>query len=380
MTLPEIQVAAWQRRLFAVLQEFFQRAYGCGINSVPNTGAFGDWIRANARRFAERAPAAYTWAYDQLTDLYEESRKAGVFGLGKKLGGVKLVLGGSSRFTQSHLAAVTKMVLYADTVLIPDPILPWIESPRTEERFRHVLMAENAFMLLHLKPLVDADLPYPPIVVFPSWEKTLEVQDAQTRESQQALLVGVLSDALGHSFDSLDAVEFFVRDRAGEFLGLVDERKLLIGPGGQPGDSLATSIRLYREEIQQWRSSDHQKRLAKLSDSAFVFNGLCERIGPMYHLFENAEELIANPLMPLAVHWYYYRLCSRFFEHRLQKLALLDPRVMAEMQALENTNLEWLGTIPIDALLNSGSEVRTISSAPGCATTPRVYRKHRSTI
>jgi hypothetical protein len=161
----------------------------------------------------------------------------------------------------------------------------------------------------------------------------------------------VLSDALGHSFDSFDAVEFFVRNRAGEFLGLVDERKLLVGPGGQPGDSLATSIRLYREEIQQWRSSDHQKRLAKLSDSAFVFNGLCERIGPMYHLFENAEELIANPLMPLAVHWYYYRLCSRFFEHRLQKLALLDPRVMAEMQALENTTFEWLGMVPIDALV-----------------------------
>jgi hypothetical protein len=46
---------------------------------------------------------------------------------------MKLVLGGSSRFLESQLNAVRQLLLYADTVLIPDPILPWIEVDRSEE-------------------------------------------------------------------------------------------------------------------------------------------------------------------------------------------------------------------------------------------------------
>jgi len=61
-----------------------------------------------------------------------------------------------------------------------------------------------------------------------------------------------------------------------------------------------------------------------MPDAVFALHSLCERIGPMYHLLENAEELSANPLMPLAVHSFYYGLCARFFEHRLNKLGLLD--------------------------------------------------------
>ena len=186
VTTPESEIAQWQRQLFEILEEFFERAHGCGITAVPSMGAFGDWIRANSEKFASRALVAYSWLYDQLAPFYEESRKSGIFGLAGRSGGSKLVLGGSSRFMRPQLNAVKKMVLYADTILIPDPILPWVESPRSEERFRDVLLAQNAFLLLHLKPLVDADLPYPPIVLFPSWEKTLELQDRQTREGQIA--------------------------------------------------------------------------------------------------------------------------------------------------------------------------------------------------
>jgi hypothetical protein len=351
VTTPESEIVLWQRRLFGILDEFFERAYGCGIAAVPEVDAFGDWIRANAEKFGSRGAEAHTWLYDQLARFYEESRNAGMFELAGRLGGAKLVLGGSSRFMNPQLGAVRKMVLYADTILIPDPILPWVESPRSEERFRDVLLAQNAFVLLHLKPLVDADLPYPPIMVFPSWEKTLELQDRQTREGQLALVTGVLGDSFGHSFGSFDEVAAFAQDRSDDFLRLADQKQLLIGPGGKPGQSLQTSIRLYREDIDRWRSTDYKKQIRRLSDAEFVLNGLAERIGPMYHLFENATELIANPMMPLAVHWYYYRLCSRFFEHRLQRLGLLEQKVITEIEALESPSLDWLGNITIDALV-----------------------------
>jgi len=347
---PEIELARWQRRYFQILDEFFRRAYASPIDTVEPS--FGDWIRTNATRFAATGAPAYAWVYDELARYYEEARAAGLFGLGSQLGGVKLVVGGSSRFTESHLASVRKMVLYGDTILIPDPILPWIESPRIEERFSHVLMAENVFFLLHLKPLVDADLPYPPIVVFPSWEKTLEAQDPQTQEGQLALATGVLSTELGHAFDSFEQLSEFARNHSPEFLASVDQRKLFIGPGGQVGDSLEVALKLYREDIQRWRSTQYQEQVEALAPAGLVLNGLCDRIAPMYHLFENAEELIANPMMPLAVHWHYFRLCSRFFEHRLRKLGLLDESAIAQIAALEVPAHKWLGDLSIDDLVH----------------------------
>ena len=41
-------------------------------------------------------------------------------------------------------------------------------------------MLQAAHALLHLKPIVDADLPHCPVFVFPSWEKLLEDTDPQT--------------------------------------------------------------------------------------------------------------------------------------------------------------------------------------------------------
>ena len=349
MGSPEVELARWQRRFFQILEEFFKRAYGSGINAV--TPSFGEWVRQNANRFASNAPSAYAWVHDELTRYYNEVPGAGIAGLRTQLGGVKLVLGGSSRFTSSHLSSVRKMLLYADTIFIPDPILPWIESQRTEERFRDVLAAESAFELLHLKPLVDADLPYPPVVVFPSWEKSLEAKDDQTRAGQQALVTGVLSTELGRSFATFEELGAFARDASADFLRLVDEKKLLIAPGGQIGDSLQTSIQLYRDSIQRWRSREYQEQIDALSTAGFVFNGLCERIGPMYHLLENAEELIANPMMPLAVHWHYFQLCSRLFERRLKDLGLLQEETVAEIRSLETPSHRWLGDLPMDGLV-----------------------------
>jgi len=349
VTAPEVEVARWQRTFFNMLEEFFARAYKTDIYAI--TPNFGAWIRTNVTHFGPTLASGYQWIFDQLAEYYEETRKAGVFGLGKRLGGVKLVLGGSSRFNEAQLSSVRKMVLYSDTILIPDPILPWIEAQREEERFRDVLMAENAYYLLHLKPLIDADLPYPPVVVFPSWEKTLEAQDPQTKEGQELLVTGVLSVELGCKFGNFSELLTFASDKPSEFLTGVDQKRLLVGPGGKPGAPLETSLRLYEEEIHRWRSAEHQKWISKLSPSKLVLNGLLERIEPMYHLFENAEELVANPMLPLEVHWHYYRLCSRFFEKRLNDLGLLEERVMAEIQALEAPSHEWLGDLPIKDLV-----------------------------
>ena len=132
------------------------------------------------------------------------------FRAAQTLGGLKLSLGGQSYFGQSQLNSVTSSLLYADSVLIPDPILPWLESARQDERFRHVKLLQATFVMLHLRPLVDANLLFPACIVFPSWEKSLEEHDLSTWQRSSQLVADFIAHFVNRSLQSYDDVIDFV--------------------------------------------------------------------------------------------------------------------------------------------------------------------------
>jgi len=152
------RIVAIQRELFGILEESFLRITGCKPTEFATFDTFDEVIRQGAQKLAKRAPEAFVYAHTALSAFYS-TRGTELYDELKKMGGLSFVLGGSSRFLGSQFASVRKMVLYADTILIPDPILPWVEDPRPEERFRDVLFLQSVFALLHLKPLIDTDLP-----------------------------------------------------------------------------------------------------------------------------------------------------------------------------------------------------------------------------
>lgn len=162
ISAPEVELARWQRRYFQILEEFFRRAYESTLDAVEPS--FGDWVRTNAIRFASTGPAAHAWVHDELARYYEQSRGTGFFTLGTQLGGVKLVLGGSGCFTESHLASVRKIVLEADTIFIPDPILPWVESARLRKKGTDVCSCLGGGRGSRL-----AEMPRQGRVVVPNW-------------------------------------------------------------------------------------------------------------------------------------------------------------------------------------------------------------------
>jgi len=100
----------------------------------------------------------------------------------------------------TQLDAVRRLILYADTVLIPDPVFVWIETPRPEERFSHIQLLEAMFFLLRLKSLVDCASAYPPVIVFPSFERTLAQQDIATQAELEQFYLDVYSPLLGQRF------------------------------------------------------------------------------------------------------------------------------------------------------------------------------------
>lgn len=165
---------ASQREFFDLLAEFFTRATG---SKTPDEFAasardFDNRGRREAYTLGPRHFEASSWFYPQISDFYDRVGKR-TFGEARQFGGLKFVVGGSSEFRDSHFDGVRNALLYADTILIPDPVLPWIESARAEERFRDVLLLRQVFSLLRLRPLVEADIAYPAVFVFQSGRRHL---------------------------------------------------------------------------------------------------------------------------------------------------------------------------------------------------------------
>jgi hypothetical protein len=361
------RIAVIEREFFGILDEFFLRATGSNPTEFATFDSFGTTVRREAQKLGTRGPDAYSYAYQALSAFYK-SNGIELFREAKKLGGLNFVLGGSSRFLESQFASVRKVVLYADTVLIPDPILPWIENPRAEERFRNVLFLQSAFVLLHLKPLVDADLPYPAVIVFPSYEKSLEKLDPTTQTRINDLATGILSLNLGREFAGFEELTAFAETNEGDFLRGVDDHHLFVAPGGNADQSLEDALKAYLEYTKEWRSEDYLLRLSNLPKGILVLNALMERIAPQYHLFENAEELSSCPMLCLPVQWHYYSIACRFFEQRLKSRGILDETTINTVRGINQPELKWLGNIPVEALVdlrrnNENEEFRRILKA-----------------
>jgi hypothetical protein len=333
-----------------ILDEFFERATGEKYSDYSTLTGFGDRVRKTRESDAARAYEGFLWGVSELRRFYRD-HGAEIFTLAKNLGGMKMVLGGASRFLETQFHSVRKVMLYSDTVLIPDPILPWLEVERTEERFAKINLLENVFILLHLKPLVDADLPYPPVVVFPSWEKALEKNDPFTVRSINNLSAAFFSFYLGADFSNPLEVAEFSRRHPVEFLSKVREKELFIAPGAIDGKNIEDAVKAYRNNAETWRSGEFNERIRDASDAEIVFLGILERLTPQFHIWENSLELGGQPLMALDAHWHYFHLCSGMQEGKLLSYKLLQKDALAAIRSLNSSRFSWLGNVSISDLV-----------------------------
>lgn len=350
----------YERTFFSILDEFFVRITGKTATSFSTIENFADTIRSGAHEIAPRGEAAFIWLEKQLRELY--GRDAGeAFRLAKQVGGMKLVLGGGSRFLGSQLSSVSTSILYSDTVFIPDPVMPWLETERTEEQFRHVSLIQNVHALLQIKPLIDANLQHPAVLVFPSMEKTLEERDEDTKAGISHLIAQVFSNFLDEKLETLEEVLDYAKLNSEKFLSVVDENHLFVAPGGPVDEPLANALQRYQLEMETWRSKEWLDVFARIPTHLRVFNGVCERLAPQYHLLENAEELGCHPLMCIDQHAHYYKIVAAANNARLAKAGLLNPKTKALIEALGSQRLDWLGNISIETLIRFREDNENIS-------------------
>lgn len=350
MADPAVQAAAYQRKLFELFAEFFRRSTGTEVKKFATLENFDEVVRSRAADLRSRAIDAHRWMDMELKQFYARE-SANAFIIAQKIGGLKLVQGGGSRFHRSQFDSVRGSLLYADTVLVPDPVLPWLEVHRQEERFRNVLLLQAVFSILHLKPLVDAELPYPAVFVFPSFEKILEEKDEQTQKGTKLLVANLFANYVDHGLQTLDDVSALVKSDPDHFLKEVDRHKLFIAPGGPLDEPLHKALERYERDLATWRSHDWLDQYRKLSTPVRVLSGILERVSPQYHLLENSEELGSHPLLSIEQQAHYFRLISATNSARLARLGVLGRNRQSLIDGFGREQLRWLCQVPIEALV-----------------------------
>lgn len=347
---PAAESQRMQQEFFCILDEFFTRATDCTYQEFATPETFVSEMRRRAGDLAPLLGQALPWLDEALREFYKRNQQTS-FTTPGQLGGVKLVMGGSSYFRSGHLDAVRKMALYADTILIPDPILPWFETERPDSRFRGIYPLEAAFTLLQLKPLVDAALSPPAVVVFPSWERSLEAHDPTTQDAIESFWIRFFSHYLQQRFDDIEGVQDYVGKRESEFLRVVEERSLFVAPEASGKESLSRNLALYREHIRMMRADEYATRTMALPDGALLLNGIMERLVPQYHMLENSESLGAQPMLCIEQQCHYYRLCTDALVGDLVQRSKLSPHTTAIIESLSRPEFGWLGNVPVESLV-----------------------------
>ncbi len=346
---PEL-IAQSMKDYFQLLDNFFLEATGTPANKFAANEAFDDRIRRDGKKISNSMRSAYEEYLPKIAKFHGENSEI-LLGAAKAIGGLRCVLGGASRFPEPAFDGLRKFALYADTIFLPDPVLPWIEQPRNEERFPIVLLLEQTHNLLKLKPLMDAQLPYPAVVVFPSWEKSLEGSDEETQDEISEMILGFFSFFLKATFeDEKEIIDYICRSGKKAFRQVVENQGLFWAPEASSPQPFDQALEQYQNQLRIWRSEEWLERFDPLPPEFKVFNGICERLSPQFHIQDNAQTLKAQPLFWSEPHFHYFRLLSQVNNSSFQEAGFLKPQTSNALQSLLNPGLAWLGNVPIDIL------------------------------
>lgn len=346
----EICLADGQSELFRLFAEIFVVLTGHSYDAIHSHEEIKESALAQVRGNAKSLEHKFNAAMQNLGGFYERHASA-LFRHAKELGGLKVVLGGQRTFGPSALGGVRKMGLYVDTQLIPDPIYPFFETD-LQLKARHVELILNLHKILQLKPLVDARLPVPPIVVFPSFEKNLEEKDVITQVGINDLVLRVVGSACPATLLSMDELVKYTHERKDEFIHAMLAAQLFVPPGAMPGQVMSAreAIERHLAELREFRSPENMAAMERLPPEAVILIGIIERLTPQYHLLENGEELSAQPLLTQTAHWHYFEKCAQSAAQTLRRNGLLSEDALLTVRALQSEKLAWLENVPIPTL------------------------------
>jgi hypothetical protein len=300
-----------QCELFRLFGQLFAALTGVAIEHIGDYDEVRGRLTSRYRDEFNSLAKSFNRAADELTAFYN-ARGHEIFRYAKGLGGMKAVTGGQRQFTESALDATRISGLYVDTQLIPDPVYPFLAADLPLNA-KHLQLAHVLYFVLQLQPLVDARLPVPAIVVFPSFEEPLEENDATTKAGIEALLIQVVAPACDGTISAVSELLDYAARHPDKYLPAVMGAQLFVPQGHLPGEfkDARDALSAHIAELEGRQAQFVVDTFKKLPPGVAVTLAMMDRLRPQFHLLENANELDAQPLMALPVQWHYFELCAK---------------------------------------------------------------------
>lgn len=343
-------MADLQTELFCLFAQLFAALTGRAVEMIATEQEIKDRMIWRLTHEPDAMANAANAVFEELVAYYKANALQ-LFQYAKTLGGMRLVTGGQRRFGPSAFNAVRITGLYADTQLVPDPIYPFF-SAELYLNAKLLQLANALFYLLQLRPLVDAELPIPPVFVFPSFDEILEDRDAQTKSGIEQLVVRMIKPHCDGNVTSMEELCEYARKADKTFAQALLASGLFIPPGAQPNQQLGLdeAVRAYITGLKGIRSEEILTQMKALPTSVLLLNGVLERLRPHYHLLENAREFDAQPLLSQHVHWYYFEKIAQLNAEELRRKNVLSEQAFQTLRAVQDDSLSWLATIPVQTL------------------------------
>lgn len=273
---------------------------------------------------------------------------------------LKAVFGGDL-FPAHNESIASKCGIYADTIILPDPFVRsnWLFDRWSDQR-KVYFFIKHAMNLLQYQALINADLDIPIVVVLP------DQSEADNSERQFYLELGK-ADALLHA-EKLFGRPFSSAEELMDFTAALDTPDTAIAAVKDPGRVLFDTEWKgdAKSQLTRAMSGDHSELLGMQHPGHILASQAIGRMAVSNELLLKARRLQGTPIIDAPTSWRYFAWKLEYDAERTDGGDNSEAlHVMRGLQTLATNEMEWLGRIPHDALIEMRQqgaldEIRTI--------------------
>jgi hypothetical protein len=257
---------------------------------------------------------------------------------------VKAIFGGDL-FPANNESIASKCGVYADTIILPDPFIrsEWSFGRQSEVRNVYYFI-KHGMNVLKYKELVDAGLDLPIIAIAPDFVEEADKTYFGDLGKSDALIHA--EKLFGVTFETIDEFSEFVRKlRSPEdvIAKAKDPRRLLFDSDWGPDPKV---------QFEHALNGQYAELLGSRSAGLMVEAQTIGRMAVSNEMLIKAARFRGTPIIDAPTSWQYFVWKLEYDALRAEREKNLeDLHVMKGLQAVADNEMEWLGKIPHEALI-----------------------------
>ncbi len=259
---------------------------------------------------------------------------------------LKGVFGGDLFPSHSENIA-SKCGIYTDTIILPDPFMRSLDLfDRWDPEHQAYYLIKHALNLLQYKELACADVDPPIVVVIPDYTVLEEEEKQFTFKLGQNDALIHAGKVFGRTFESFDELIDYAShlDTLETLIPAISDRKRVLFDTEWEGG--------IEDHITRAMSDQHSQILGTKKPGIIVASQAAGRMSVSNELLIKARRLRGTPVIDAPTSWQYLAWKLEYdAEIKEREDNLNDLHVLRGLQSLSENEMEWLGKVPPDALV-----------------------------